>query len=542
MTVASAAGALALGVLAATPTAPADAAPLPGVTARGNAGLMAPVDLEFAGEFMGWGRGSEGQTTLPAALQGVALSKVVAGSNMTLALTAAGRVVGWGADVARLWDVPADVQSLDVVDIATAGGYAGVVTRSGHVRIWGQPSEVDPTPLDVPDGLTGVKQLVFPGASAALALLEDGSVVGWGWGQEGVTTPPAGLKAKAITGVNLAAYAITEDDTVVGWGTAAGHSLPPETQEIGNVVAVSAVTAPGDQARGMAELADGSLVTWGIAGPELPDVGPDQVVAFASSQGSLVLTEDGVFHPGGSTVGNPPVRTLLTPPAEAQEQAVAQFSVGSAHAAMIVTKMLRAVDPTVAGSPEVGTTLTGTPGTFSADPDQVTSVWLADGQPIPGAEGATLTLTDNLAGKRLSYRSTATKAGEESISSTSPATAPVTMPKPLTPPKVSSTTTVGKVKVAKRAVKIKLKGTVSSGASLAGQAEVTIAKGKKTIVTTSVPVAVDGTFKLTVKKFAKRVAKKTKKAYPGKYRITIAYLGNAGVLPSSGSATVKVKR
>lgn len=544
-------GAVALGLLAAVPVAPVVAEPLPGVTARGNGTTMAPVDLAQAGEFVGWGRNVEGQTQLPAELQGVALRKVVAESNVTLALTADGRVVAWGYNSARLQAVPADVQSLDVVDIAMAGGFAGVVTGAGTVRIWGQASELHVTPLEVPPGLSGVKQLVFPGWSDALALLQDGTVVGWGKGEGGVTAPPPGLKATAITGVSQFAYAITEAGTVVGWGMAAGVDLPdaidePAVSPAKEVVAISAVSGPGDSPRGLAQLRDGSLVPWGIPVEQVPVVGSEPVVAISSYDASLVLTEDGILHPGGNAVGgNPTPLEQVTPPAAAQGRAVAQFSVGGSHVGMIVTKMLRAAAPAVAGAPTVGSTLTGTPGTFSAVPDQVTSVWLADGQPIVGAEGASLTLTTDLLGKQISYRSTATKTGEETISSTSTATAPVARPAPpVTPPaaKVGSSTAVGKVTIAKAAKKVVVTAAVSAASSPAGQAQVTITKGAKTIVTTTVPVAADGSLTLTVKRFAKLVVKRTKKGYPGKYRVTVAYLGNGGVTASSGATVFKVRK
>ena len=61
-----------------------------------------PVSLAQAGELALWGDNADGQLTVPASLDGVAISQVVLPDHARLALTADGRVVGWGANASRL--------------------------------------------------------------------------------------------------------------------------------------------------------------------------------------------------------------------------------------------------------------------------------------------------------------------------------------------------------------------------------------------------------------------------------------------------------
>ena len=75
--------------------------------------------------------------------------------------------------------------------------------------------------------------------------------------------------------------------------------------------------------------------------------------------------------------------------------------------------------PTIVGDAEVGQTLTGTPGTFTGSPDAVTNQWLADGEAIDGEAGTTLVLTEELEGAVITFASTATRDGDDPVTSTS---------------------------------------------------------------------------------------------------------------------------
>ncbi len=83
--------------------------------------------------------------------------------------------------------------------------------------------------------------------------------------------------------------------------------------------------------------------------------------------------------------------------------------------------------PTITGDPRVDATLTATPGTWTPTPDQVAYQWLADGEPIAGAISPSLTMDPDLATKRISVTTTATKSGYAAVPATSSETAEVAL-------------------------------------------------------------------------------------------------------------------
>ncbi|GAA1743391.1 hypothetical protein GCM10009710_24320 [Aeromicrobium alkaliterrae] len=90
--------------------------------------------------------------------------------------------------------------------------------------------------------------------------------------------------------------------------------------------------------------------------------------------------------------------------------------------------------PTIAGTPQVGKTLVGTPATFN-DTQGVTvaNQWFADGEAIEGATGANLVLTADQLDAEITFVSTATRGTETPVVSESVATAPVA-PEDTAPP------------------------------------------------------------------------------------------------------------
>lgn len=535
----------------------AAAAPDPGMSVAPMP--VAAVPLAQAGEVVMWGDNAVGQLNVPAALQGVAVTQVVTGDDVVLALTAEGKVVGWGGNAARLQRVPAAVTAETVAQVVSGGSMsAGVVTRDGRVLVWGLTSKFG-TAVDVPPGLTDVVQLALA-QNSGMALKSDGTVVAWGRASEGITAVPDGLRAQKIGFGACGAYALTQDGTVVTWGNGSPttEELPAELRQPGNVKAIGAASC------GAAVLADDSLLFWGFNGKRLAEAemaaslrGIKVRSLAGGSDSVVVLGQDGNFREVLMEGRN----TLDRMPAELNGRAVASFSVGRVNGAVLVTAMLRVTLPQVAGTAAVGSVLSGAPGTFSGAPDAVVGHWLANGAAIPGATGDTLTLTPDLAGKQVAYQSTAVKAGAASVSTLSaPVTvaggagAPVVVPPPAAPAPgkgpntgtITSSTKVLKVVVAKKAAKVTVTGKVTAPVSPAGSATVVIAKGKKTIVTKSVPVSAKGALALTVKKFANLVAKKVKSkgvgGYRGKYTVRISYAGNAQVKASTASKAFTIKR
>ena len=81
--------------------------------------------------------------------------------------------------------------------------------------------------------------------------------------------------------------------------------------------------------------------------------------------------------------------------------------------------------PTVTGAPTVDETLTVQPGSWNVTPDSVVYQWLADGDPIPGADAPTFTPDPSLQGTSLAVRVTASRTAYADAVVTTAATAPV---------------------------------------------------------------------------------------------------------------------
>ena len=97
--------------------------------------------------------------------------------------------------------------------------------------------------------------------------------------------------------------------------------------------------------------------------------------------------------------------------------------------------------PTIAGTAQVGQTLTAAPGTWVLPGATFTYQWLADGTAISGATGSTYSPTSDQVGDQLSVRVTGQMAGVRAMRATSAATAPV-LPNAISstsPPTISGT-------------------------------------------------------------------------------------------------------
>ncbi len=121
------------------------------------------------------------------------------------------------------------------------------------VGAWGDSFQGKTT---VPAGLTTGVVAVSAGASHSLALLRDGTVVGWG--SPSLAAVPAGLSAViAISAGDGHSLVLKSDGTVVAWGAnSSGQCDVPAG--LGGVVAVSAGTGVS-----VAVKADGTVVAWG---------------------------------------------------------------------------------------------------------------------------------------------------------------------------------------------------------------------------------------------------------------------------------------
>ncbi|HEX5918070.1 MAG TPA: CHAP domain-containing protein [Nocardioides sp.] len=138
---------------------------------------------------------------------------------------------------------------------------------------------------------------------------------------------------------------------------------------------------------------------------------------------------DGAAIPGATAAGYVPTPDVkgktLTAQVTAQLDGYTPGAAALATAPVAPGTFQRTQVPTIQGAPEVGTTLSLTPAVWAPQPAKVVTQWYADGAPLPGATGATLTLTRDQIGKKISARVTGSSKGYRKSRSVAPETAPV---------------------------------------------------------------------------------------------------------------------
>jgi surface antigen len=164
---------------------------------------------------------------------------------------------------------------------------------------------------------------------------------------------------------------------------------------------------------------------------------------------------DGAAIPGATApayVPTPDVKgKTLTAQVTAQLDGYAPGKASLATAPVAPGTFQQTQQPTIQGEPQVGSTLTLTPSAWAPQPAKATTQWYADGEPLDGATGGTLTLTRDHIGKQISARVTASSKAYLKSRSNAPATSAV-LAKPVTfttPSKVRGKAQVGSRLVAK---------------------------------------------------------------------------------------------
>jgi hypothetical protein len=265
-------------------------------TAR--AGLLNPgqwhaVNQPYAGLSIikGWGAYSG------ANLNAVGTTEVIAVAASTIdsptyygsvALRAGGSVVAWGnSNFMRA--IPSGLPNVTAI---AAGNFHGLaLLNDGTVVGWGYNYDGG---LSIPSDLAGV-EAISSRQNHNLALKSDGTVVAWGSLPAAV---PAGLAG--VTGIAAGwghCLALKNDGTVVGWGgNGQGQITIP-----GGLTGVTAIAAGANHSLALKD--DGTVVCWGynhLGQATAPEGLADVKAIAAGSDHSLAIKSDGTVVGWGS--------------------------------------------------------------------------------------------------------------------------------------------------------------------------------------------------------------------------------------------------
>ena len=194
---------------------------------------------------------------------------IAAGADHNLAIAADGSVVAWGRDDYGQTDIPTTVAS--ALNVAAGDSHSVALLSSGSVVAWGDNTYGQTT---LPLVLTGywwynwwyewfytppqLALAIAAGYDHSLALMYDGTVVGWGDNTFNQASPPPGLSnVVAIAAGYMHSVALCSNGTVVVWGD---NSFGQTNVPVGlsNVLAIAA----GDF-HTFALRSNGSIVAWG---------------------------------------------------------------------------------------------------------------------------------------------------------------------------------------------------------------------------------------------------------------------------------------
>jgi len=173
----------------------------------------------------------------------------------------------------------------------------------GTAAAWGDNNADQVSPI--PPAAFSEVTAVAGGGSHSLALRSDGTVVAWGWDNDGQIDVPADLtNTVAIAASSLQSMALRADGTVVTWGEVA--TLP------NGLTNITAIAAGGQH--NLAVGADGVVLAWGdnSLGETNVPVGLSNVVAVAAGEYfSMALQSSGaVVVWGDNTYGQTNVPAL----------------------------------------------------------------------------------------------------------------------------------------------------------------------------------------------------------------------------------------
>lgn len=183
--------------------------------------------LQSNGTLHGWGLEARGEISFGAAPSN--LVSVAAANGLTIGLTSEGKVLTWGMPV-----LPG-LSNIVAIDSGPFG-YAAL-DASGKVSVWNNPySDSLRRP---PESLTNAIAIAV-GRDHALALLPDGSVIGWTSGSAQLLPPTNLSNIVAIAAGSRHSLALREDGMVFCWGVSGYPEVAPVPKGLTHVTSITA--------------------------------------------------------------------------------------------------------------------------------------------------------------------------------------------------------------------------------------------------------------------------------------------------------------
>jgi alpha-tubulin suppressor-like RCC1 family protein len=355
----------------------------------------------------------------------VGISAYQATGHATMAVAADGTVYGAGYNAGGLGNLSSPVTSFTAVpeasplgtvtEVALGGGHslvrdsAGVIhatgagnpaggTKSTLALVVGQPLTATADAAIEGDPYVG-EQLSANGATWAPAV----GTSSWQWHRDGDPIAGADQATYTVTGADLgAALTVTETRSQVGFLAGTSTSAPtvtvtdPPLTSTGGAVAISGTATVGETISATSDIAwsaapDAVTYQWmrGTTPVGAPTTAPQDRVLAAGDVGAtitLVVRATKTGYVDGVATSN----------------AVGPVAPGT---------FASTPQPWVSGPGRVGSTLTSTVPAATPSATTTTRTWLRDGVAIPGATGASYTLTRADAGRRVAVRVQVARAG-----------------------------------------------------------------------------------------------------------------------------------